>query len=349
MNTQVLPIDAFDPEPERIERAADILRRGGLVAFPTETVYGLGASALDERALGRIFAAKQRPKSDPIIAHLARAEQLLDLAIDVPDEAWHLAERFWPGPLTLILKRHPHVPAAIAEGRATIAVRTPAHPIAHALLAAAGLPIGAPSANRFMRPSATTAQHVLEDLEGRIDCVIDGGRATMGVESTVIDLTGPAPVVLRPGGVTLDDLESVLPSIAFAPARVTAEEGHQAPGQMLKHYSPRADVRLFRGPDQAAVFAAMHRMADEERTRGLRVGALLTREVARHAPGTWDLEDLGAADDAEAQAHNLFAAMRRLDARGVDVILVHEPEAQGLGLALADRLLRAAEGVVIDV
>jgi L-threonylcarbamoyladenylate synthase len=349
VKTRVIQIDPGHPASAELEAAAQCLRDGGLVAFPTETVYGLGANALDADALAKIFVAKQRPRSDPIIAHIAELEQLQELAVEIPDTTWRLTKAFWPGPLTLILKRHPAVPDLIAEGRDTVAVRMPAHPIARELLRLTRRPVGAPSANRFTRPSATSAAHVLEDLDGRIDMVIDGGPATIGVESTVLDLSSAQPTVLRPGGLALEDLQSVVPEAVYRPAHVTAHEGHQSPGQLIKHYSPRASVHLFRGIDRGAVLDRMAETASLEAGQGRRVGALLTEEDARDLQADAAIEFLGPAVDPEAQAKVLFAALRNLDARGVDVILVREPAGAGLERALADRLLRAAEGRVVEV
>jgi len=347
VETDLVTVDVRRPEPALIDAAARVIRAGGLVAFPTETVYGLGANALDGQALARIFVAKERPTSDPIIAHIAEAEDLSRLVDGIPEVAHQLAERFWPGPLTLILRRHPSVPDLIAKGRDTVAVRMPAHPVARALITAAGVPIGAPSANRFTRPSATRAAHVVTDLAGRIDMILDGGAARIGVESTVLDLTGSVPTVLRPGGVTLEALQAERVDVVFRPAYASEGQGHQSPGQMLKHYSPRARVRLFRG-EQRPALEAMQALAQEETERGRSVVALLTREDADTGLFAGIIERLGAEDDPEAQAHGLFAALRDLDEREAEVILVRDPAQAGLGRALADRLLRAAVGEVIE-
>ena len=348
MDTVVVTVDPEHPQSDRIERAAAVLRAGGLVAFPTETVYGLGANALDGAALQRIFDAKRRPTSDPIIAHIADTAQLAELAEAIPPLALELAARFWPGPLTLILRRAATVPPLIAEGMDTVAVRMPAHPVARALLAATGVPVGAPSANTFTRPSATTAAHVLEDLDGRIDMVLDGGPTTLGLESTVLDLTGEVPRVLRPGSITLDALRALVPGCELAPRYLDTEQATAAPGQLLKHYSPRAAVLLFSGdtPD-----AARARMRDEARAQlaaGQRVGVLVSHEEAPDYPAPIEVVALGARDDLDSVARNLFAGLRRLDALAVDVILVRDFGRTGVGAALWDRLLRAAEGRVIE-
>ncbi len=348
MQTKLVSVNPQNPEPEVIALAAALLREGELVAFPTETVYGLGANALDADALGKIFAAKQRPRSDPIIAHIAALEQVDELAIDVPDAACRLAETFWPGPLTFILRRASSVPDAIAEGRDTVAVRMPAHPVARDLLKAARVPVGAPSANTFTRPSATTAAHVLEDLAGRIPMILDSGPTTIGLESTVLDLTAAQPRVLRPGGVSLEALRAVIPAIEFSPAYVSEREGSQSPGQMLKHYSPRARVLLFRGDDRQLVLDRMAEVSASEAKAGRRVAALLTDEDAAALGGLYAVERLGPARDQDQIARHLFSGLRALDAHAVDLILLRDLGRTGLGAALWDRMLRAAEGEVIN-
>jgi L-threonylcarbamoyladenylate synthase len=349
MRTEQLKIDAQHPEPQLIARAADVLTQGGLVAFPTETVYGLGANAMQASALARIYSAKQRPATDPIIAHIHDTAQLQSLAVDIPPIAYALAAHFWPGALTLILKRAPGVPQAIAKGMDTVAVRMPAHPVAAALLKAANTPIGAPSANTFTRPSATTAAHVLEDLDGRIDMVLDGGPTQIGLESTVLDLTSAVPTILRPGGVLADDLRKLIPQLNVSTRYLDEDAVSVAPGQMLKHYSPRARVMLFSGANASSVQEQMRLTAQTLMHSGQQVGALLTDEdIEGFATGTVAAA-LGSRHDLPAISRRLFAALRELDSSGVDVILVNDPGREGLGAALWDRLVRAAEGEVINV
>lgn len=348
ISTQCIHVDPAAPLPELMALAGQIIRERGLVAFPTETVYGLGADALDAGAVARIFAAKGRPANDPVIVHIADMAQLDSVARDIPELARRLAAQFWPGPLTLVLPRHANVPHIVTSGQETVAVRMPAHPVALALIAAAGRPVAAPSANRFSRPSPTEAGHVLADLEGRVDVVLDGGPTPIGVESTILDLSGPLPVVLRPGGVPLEALQAHIPALAFRPRYLPEDiAAAPAPGTLLRHYSPEAEVRLYDGPREA-VLAAMRADAARITAAGGRAGALLADDDAPALQGT-SLRLALLGQDAAAQASALFAGLRELDAQGLEVILVRMPDAAGLGLALRDRLLRAAEGRVIAV
>jgi len=348
--TRVLWVDPHHPDEANIQTAAEIIRAGALVAFPTETVYGLGANALDANALARIYSAKERPATDPIIAHIAQLDQLNDLAVTIPQQiVTALAQHFWPGALTLVLKRAPNVPDNIATGLPTIAVRMPAHPVARALILASGVPIAAPSANTFTRPSATTAQHVLEDLQNRVDIVLDGGETNIGLESTVLDLTNPdTPIILRPGGVLMDDIRKVLPTVQLAPRYLKTDEATSSPGQMLKHYSPRAKIKLFTGP-LYSVLLAMKETALAHQKRGEKVGLLIATEDCHHLAEYGIIHALGKRDDLKAISHNLFAGMRQLDSQKVDIILTRDFGRSGLGAALWDRLLRASEGRVIEV
>jgi L-threonylcarbamoyladenylate synthase len=346
--TRVHTIAPQSPDATTIHEAANTLLAGGLVAFPTETVYGLGANALDADAISRIFSAKERPANDPIIAHVCSLNQLDQVAVNVPELARQLAAAFWPGPLTLVLQRGDNIPANISAGRDTLAVRMPDHPVALALIQAAGVPVAAPSANRFARPSATTAQHVLDDLAGRVDIVLDAGPTTIGLESTVLDLTQDTPVVLRPGGISLEQLRPFIPDVHLKSKHLhTTDEPGASPGMLLKHYSPRAEVLLFSG-EVEAVIDHMRRTATSLIAQGKRVG-LMTPDDERPCFDDLSAHVVTLGADLEQISHNLFTRMRDLDALGVDVILVRGFERRGLGTAIWDRLLRAAEGQVIEV
>ncbi len=343
---EILAVDPIAPEPDKIARAAALLRAGKLVAFPTETVYGLGANAFDPRAVERVFAAKGRPPNDPMIVHIAAEEQLGDIAAMVPTDAQALTRVFWPGPLTLILRKTHAIPSNVTAGLDTVAVRMPANEIALALIAACGLPIAAPSANLFARPSPTTAEHVLEDLGERIDMVIDGGPTFIGVESTVVNMTLHPPTILRPGGTSFEALQAILPSIQVAHRGAAADQtlAQPSPGLLSKHYAPRARVEFFAG-DQDAALKHMRRRASELVAAGKQVGALIADED-RPLLQDIHLETLGSRNDLAKIARALFAAMRRLDSLGVDVILARSFGSTGIGLAIQDRLFRAAGGDV---
>jgi L-threonylcarbamoyladenylate synthase len=344
-NTTLHTIDAHTPDPEIIQQASAILHAGGLVAFPTETVYGLGANALDESAVSKIFRAKGRPANDPIIVHIAELDQLNEIATDIPDVVPQLTDRFWAGALTLVLKRHPNIPLNITAGMDSVAVRMPDHPIAQALIRTSGLPIGAPSANTFSRPSPTQAHHVMDDLAGHVDMVLDGGRTHIGVESTILSLVGDVPTLLRPGGVSLEALRDILPDVVYHP-QYLAEDADTVPssGTLLKHYSPTAEVILFRGDNDDKVWSAMR----DEIGRHTNVGVMtLNANVGQFDTYDVTIAQLGATvDDAALQ---LFSALRDLDKQGVDVILVRAPEKTGIGLAVWDRLVRASVGKVIEL
>lgn len=345
--TARLVVDAEGQPAARIAEAARLLRAGRLLAFPTETVYGLGADATNAEAVADIFAAKQRPLSDPLIVHIADLEEVSRVVADFPPVARELARHFWPGPLTLVLPRATGIPPIVAAGGATVGLRMPAHPVARALIRAAGVPVAAPSANRFMHTSPTTADHVLADLDGRIAAVLDGGPCAVGVESAVLDLTSAPPRLLRPGGVTLEQLRAVIPDVA-EPAAADAEPSASgvalAPGQMPRHYAPQTRLIVYDATGAAgrvALLAGARRaLAD-----GLRVGALVPDEEADDLEALGVVvERLGPTSAPEEQTRRLYAALRALDTRGCDALLAHTFPRAGLGLALADRLRRAAGG-----
>jgi L-threonylcarbamoyladenylate synthase len=312
----------------QIVKAASVLKSGGLVALPTETVYGLGADALNEAAVKKVFEVKGRPPAHPLIVHIGRGAKLEDWASDVPAQAKRLAAAFWPGPLTLILKKHPRVPAAVTGGQETIALRVPDHPDALDLLDAFGGGIAAPSANRFGRVSPTTAQHVRDDLGNRVDFILDGGPCKVGVESTILDLTGGSPVILRPGGVTREVLEKVLGVPVAAGGRTEV----RAPGTLESHYSPRARVRL-------ETRESVTRAALEEQGLGRKAAAWLAAGDSRLPVG---IKRFPVAGDAGDRARSLYQMLRDADAEGFDVVLVTLPPESGLDAAIVDRLRRAA-------
>ena len=339
--------DMFSGKTERLQgeagvgRAAELLRGGGTVAFPTETVYGLGADALDLAAVGKIFAAKERPGWDPVIVHVCDWEMMgrvaeISSSLSVKVEA--LVGAFWPGPLTLLLPRTSAVPDAVTAGRALVGVRMPAHPVALELIRRAEVPVAAPSANRFGRTSPTTAAHVLEDLDGRIDAVLDGGATRVGVESTVLDVG--AMMIYRPGAVTAEMIAAVAGDVRVFQARAVdlegAPESLPSPGVGLRHYAPRAKLVLVDAPSETALVQALERVGESGEVLGVMLpdGWRVSREARIFEWGAWG--------DDEVLARRLFAGLRALDEAGVGVIVCPVPQGDGVGVALRDRLMKAA-------
>jgi L-threonylcarbamoyladenylate synthase len=329
-----------------IAEAAAILRAGGLVAFPTETVYGLGAHALDPRAVRRIFTAKRRPPDDPLIVHVAELARVDGVAVQNA-VARQLERRFWPGPLTLVLPKRPVVPGEVTAGLDTVAVRVPAHPDAHALLVACGLPLAAPSANLFGRPSPTRAEHVLDDLGSRIDAILDGGPTPVGVESTIIDVSTTPPRLLRPGGVPAEEIEAALGIRLSKPSREDHLGPPPAPGLMPVHYSPRTPLVLIAGDPRAARTRLLVEVQAALES-GQKVGVLLLDEDHALLPLEAVVEKVGSWSEPAASARRLFDAIRALDAANLDVLFARElaDPSIGLGRALADRLRRASRRVL---
>ena len=332
---------------DQISAAADILRQGGLVGIPTETVYGLGANALDAEAVNKIFEAKGRPQDNPLIIHIPGPQWLPRYCEDVPPLAYTLARKFWPGPLTMILKRKPIVPDATTAGLDTVGVRCPDHQVTLSIIREAGVPVAAPSANTSGRPSPTTAQHMMEDMNGKIDAIVDGGPCSVGVESTIIDLTCEPPRLLRPGGITLEQLRSVLGTVDVDPAvtrLLGAGEKPKAPGMKYRHYAPKAPVTVVTGdPARAAAYMAEHAGAED--------GIICFDEfLPLFAQGTArPVMDLGPAGDKAEQARHIFDALRAFDHTDVTAIWAQCPDTEGIGLAIANRLNKAAGFHIISV
>lgn len=340
MNTIV-----FHPEsdPNAVRDAAAILRRGGLLGIPTETVYGLGADALNEDAVSRIFLAKGRPQDNPLIIHIPDASWLERYCRDVPPAAYRLAERFWPGPLTMILPRRDIVPLQTTGGLETVGVRCPNHPVTLAIIEAAGVPIAAPSGNTSGRPSPTTAAHMIEDMDGRIDGIVGGGPCTVGVESTIIDLTVTPPRLLRPGGLPLESLRQVLGEVAVDKAvtgLLAAGERPRAPGMKYRHYAPHAPVTVVTGEPERSARRIQGLLSDT-------AGVICFDEYAPLFPGHI-IHKLGPAADKSAQARHVFDALRTFDGTDVTEIFAQCPDDGGLGLAVANRLKKAAGFHLID-
>lgn len=343
MNTLCCKIE--DPQTQRreIQEAAEIIRSGGLVAIPTETVYGLGADALNPDAVRRIYEAKGRPSDNPLIIHVPSADWLERYCVEVPDSAYRLAQKFWPGPLTMILKRNPIVPDRTTGGLDTVGVRCPNHPVTLALIEAAGVPIAAPSANLSGRPSCTTAQHVLEDVGGKIDCILDGGPCAVGVESTILDLTVTPPRLLRPGGLPLEALEEVLGKVELDEA-VTRQMGEgerpRAPGMKYRHYAPAAPVTVVTGtPAKSAQYIRSQLEGD--------CGVICYDEFLPLFSGVIT-QSFGSMQNRREQAQRVFDALRSFDATPVKRIFAQCPDTSGLGLAVANRLKKAAGFHTVD-
>jgi L-threonylcarbamoyladenylate synthase len=328
---RILPISAEHPEPERLAEAAAILRGGGLVAFPTETVYGLGANALDRRAVARIYSVKGRPAFNPVIAHVASIEQARALAATWPSIADRLAEVFWPGPLTLVVPKAAMVPDIVTAGAETIAIRVPAHPVALALIREAGVPLAAPSANRSSAVSPTTAEHVAKGLGGRVDLILDAGPTAVGIESTVVDLTGPRPRILRPGPIGPAAIEAVIGPLGDdddAPAR---DALRKSPGMMNRHYAPQARIMLFQSDRRDNVAEELGRAM----ISGVTVGAML---LGDELPGHHVLR---MPDDPAAYARALYAALHQLDDLGCGLVAIEWVPDTILWGGVRDRLTRA--------
>jgi len=338
MRTETLKTNPKKPEPAKIRKAARLIRSGGLVAFPTETVYGLGADALNADAVKKIFVAKGRPSDNPLIIHICNKEDLGTLASNITPMAKKVIDRFWPGPLTIVLKKSRSVPKITTGGLDTVAVRMPKNKIAQELIRDAGVPIAAPSANYSGRPSPTAAEHVLEDMRGRIGLIIDGGRTKVGIESTVIDLTSDIPLLLRPGGVTVEELKKVIGRIRIHPVirGKRSESVHRSPGMKYRHYSPDAQVILIEGT-KAKMRKKTAYLVRDLRKRQKRVGVIAIVKAEYGA----DMERFVGADK-ERFAAVLFRTLREFDSKKADVILVQAIPKKGLGLGIMNRLEKAA-------
>ena len=342
--TIVLKVDPEKPEPAKIQVAAQIIQRGGLVAFPTETVYGLGADALKSKAVLALFEAKKRPLDNPPIVHVADPNEVHQLVQEVPEKAALLMKTFWPGPLTLVFHRSTIVPDVTVAGLDTIAIRMPKNKVALALIRQSGCPIAAPSANLAGKPSPTIAKHVYEDLNGRIDAILDAGATSIGVESTVVDLTVNPPMVLRPGGTSFEALKKVISDIKLHPFVQTEKElpleKIRSPGMKHRHYAPKAEVILVEG-DIPAIVAKVRELTEFYELRRSKVGILATDET-RTAYKADVVKSLGSRFNLAAVAQNLFRLLREVDDENVDVIIAEGVSSEGIGLAIMNRLRKAS-------
>lgn len=349
MKTIVAKADPAHPDAEVIRKAAEILRAGGLVAFPTETVYGLGGNGLDDAACKKIYLAKGRPSDNPLILHISEREELGKIVREVSPAAKKLMDAFWPGPLTLVFPKADIVPEKATGGLDTVAVRFPSHPVARAIIRAAGLPVAAPSANSSGKPSPTRASHVEFDLAGKIDMIVDGGAAEWGLESTIVDVSGDIPMILRPGAVTKEMLEEAVGSVAVDPAILSKPEGDfrpKAPGMKYTHYAPKAEVWLVRG-SREAVAACINRLAEAERKAGKVIGVMATAETEELYNADAVLS-LGSREKLEEIGSNLFKTLRKFDFLGMDKVYAEVFPEEGEGMAIMNRLNKAAGYRAID-
>ena len=349
MNTQIYKIDSKAVDQRKREDAAQLIRSGELVAFPTETVYGLGADALNPQASKKIYAAKGRPSDNPLIVHIAKFEDLEEIAKEVPQEAKKLADAFWPGPLTMIVYKNEKVPYETTGGMDTVAIRMPDHPAALELIRQSGCLIAAPSANTSGRPSPTLAEHVAEDLGGRIPMILDGGEVGIGIESTIIDLTEKIPMILRPGYITKEMLEAVIGTVKTDPGIIAADSTKKpkAPGMKYRHYAPKANLMLIDGT-KCAVVDKINELTDAMHSEGKKVGIIGTDETVASYRGDMVLS-IGAREDEDAIARHLYKLLREFDEADVDVIYSESFATPRIGQAIMNRLLKAAGHQVLTV
>jgi len=350
LKTEIIKIDVNNIDKTGIRYAAEVLRSGGLVAFPTETVYGLGANALNETAVKNIFVAKGRPSDNPLIVHIADKRDVNKLVTYIPECAHILMQEFWPGPITLIMEKSNLIPLSVTAGLNTVGIRMPSNAVAYELIKESGVPVAAPSANTSGRPSPTNASHVIEDLYGRVDVIIDAGNCSVGVESTVLDTTSSPPVIFRPGGITFEQLEKVLGRVSLDPAILTERKGDfvpKSPGMKYKHYSPKGQVIIIEGALHDVV-SKINELIDEYSSKGLRVGVMATNQTSSGYQGA-EVISLGDRENAAEIAANLFKVMREFDEKETDIILAESVSSSGIGLAIMNRLSKAAGYNIIKV
>lgn len=349
MKAEIVKMSAEELDIEALKRAGEILKKGGLVAFPTETVYGLGGNALDPKASMKIYAAKGRPSDNPLIVHIAEMEKLEEIVTEIPEKAKILAERFWPGPLTMIFPKKEHVPSETTGGLFSVAVRFPSDPIAQRMIMEAGGFVAAPSANTSGRPSPTTAEHVIEDMSDAIDMIIDGGTVGIGLESTIVDFTEEIPVVLRPGYISLEMLQELLGDVRMDKGLLIqdAKVKPKAPGMKYRHYAPKADLTIIEGETDAVV-AKINVFAKEAEEAGKTVGIIATEETISLYPAGV-VKNIGSREEEETIAHNLYEVLREFDQCDVCAIYSEAFYTPRMGQAIMNRLLKAAGHKVIHL
>lgn len=349
VKTEYVSMTEEDIDEEAISRAGQIIQKGGLVAFPTETVYGLGGDAWNRESSRRIYAAKGRPQDNPLIVHIAKKEDAGKVSVGFPERAMNLADAFWPGPLTMILKKNRDLPNETTGGLDTVAVRFPSHKIAQALIRAGGGFIAAPSANRSGRPSPTEAKYCREDLDGKVDMIIDGGPVGIGVESTIVDLTQDVPVILRPGAITKEMLEEVLGKVEVDRTILVADskEKPKAPGMKYRHYAPKGDLTIVEGK-QENVISYINRSLLEAKKKGLKTGVICTEETKGQYCAD-SIKSAGPRCDEEKTAKELFRILREFDDEGCEEMYSESFSEEGIGMAVMNRLMKAAGQHVVHV
>lgn len=349
IETKIIKLNKINLEEKLILEGAKFIKEGKLVAFPTETVYGLGANGLDEEAVKKIFIAKGRPQDNPLILHVSSIEDVKPLVKSISKEAEILMKRFWPGPLTILFRKSNKVPNIITAGLDTVAIRMPNHPIAIELIKNSGVPIAAPSANTSGKPSPTLADHVIEDLYGKVHMIIDGGSTGVGLESTVLDLTEEIPMILRPGGITLEDLKKIIPQVEedLSIIKDNKDIVPKSPGQKYRHYAPKADMLVFTGELENIVMKIISQ-TEEFISKGKTVGIMATEETKdRYERGV--VISVGSRENMETIGHNLFNTIRLFDQKEVDVILAEGVGLSYIGTAIMNRLKKASGGNIIKV
>lgn len=348
MDTKLIKINDIEKEEYKLKEAAEILQSGGLVAFPTETVYGLGANGLDAKASAKIYAAKGRPSDNPLILHICNEAMLNSLAQNVSETAQKLIKAFWPGPMTLILERQHIVPDQVTGGLNTVGIRMPNHQIALALIKLANTPLAAPSANTSGRPSPTNADTVLADLSGKVEMIIDGGSCEFGLESTIIDCTEQFPTILRPGAITFEMIEQVVGKVKNDPALTSKDSIPKAPGMKYTHYAPKAPMVMLVGAEEKMKFALLDEIKKAE-ADGQKIAVIVSEELSADIPSHIEKAVYGKRTDVAQIAANLYVALRKFDHRNVDIIFAEGTTQKGMGAAIMNRLQKACGYRIIKV
>ncbi len=350
MITQVIKIEPENIDKNKLGVAAQALRKGKIVAFPTETVYGLGANALNTTAVEQIFIAKGRPSDNPLIVHISDKEKVYELTENIPEKAAVLMDKLWPGPLTLVFNKSPIIPRVITAGLNTVAIRMPEHPVARELIRLAAVPVAAPSANVSGKPSTTTAQHVLHDLDGKIEIVVDAGSSRVGLESTVLDVTVDPPMLLRPGGITPKQIEEIIGHIDIDKtilSKVSQDNVPKSPGMKYKHYAPKAHVIIVKGENINNQAMKICDLATINKSKGKKVGICATDQTINNYNG-FEAISMGDRNKPETIAASLFSLLRKFDDIGVEVILAESVDEKGVGLAIMNRMVKAAGYYIIQ-